>query len=137
MVTTPDNLLGVGLYTPAEAALYARVPPKTVRRWLYGSSKEESVIRPELFGRDERVVTFLDFVQTLAIRAVRIQYGVSLQKIRQAVENAKNEYGVEFPFAMQHRTFIFGREVVIKLHDHEFVQLSGKHAKNRMIKEVV
>ncbi len=136
MVALSEPLLGQGLYTAAEVALYARVPVQTVTRWLFGHGSRAAVMRPQLL-EEERIVSFLDFVQTLAIRAIRLQYSVPLQRIRQAVDCASQKYGVDYPFARPHKTFLFGKDILIKLDDDRIVQVSGKHAGNQMLKEVV
>jgi uncharacterized protein (DUF433 family) len=132
-----DDLLGIGLYTPAEAALYARVPTTLLTRWLYGSAAGDAVLRPQRGGQDaERHVSFLDFVQALAIRAVRQEHKISLGKIRQAIQKAEQKHGLPYPFARQHVTYLLGDELIIKLRDDEYVQASGKHVDNRIIRQI-
>jgi hypothetical protein len=38
-----------------------------------------------------KAMAFVEFVEALAIRALRIDHGISLQKIREAITTAKNE----------------------------------------------
>src|SRR5690349_307789 len=97
--------LGVGIYTVAEAAFYARVHPTTLHRWLYGTADGEAVLRPEI--EDEKIVTFVDFVEALAVRAIRLEHKLSLSKIRQAVKVATDTYGVLHPLAREHITYLF------------------------------
>ena len=133
-----SNLLGIGLYTTEEAALYARVSARMMRRWLFGAKDGEPVMHPQIGSvQDQQVVSFLDFVQAMAVRAVRSQHRVPLQRIRQAIERAEKDYGLEYPLARQHTTYLFGSELVIKLGDEEYVQVSGKAARNRLIARVV
>jgi hypothetical protein len=161
MAIATTNLLGLGIYTPAEAAMYARVRTQTVNRWFYGSKIGSSVVSPER-GGESKDVSFLDFVQILAIRAIRREHGVSLQKIRSAVEYAKKHYKVSHPLAMEHTTYLYIRkpsklneknesggneteddnlyELIISLpkkDDHALVELTGKKAGNQMIREVI
>jgi uncharacterized protein (DUF433 family) len=136
MAASSANLLGIGLYTPAEAALYARVSTQLLNRWLFGSASGEPVLNPELADRSERLVTFLDFVQALAVRAVRVSHKVPLPKIRAAIDCAEREYGLSYPFARKHTTYLFGSDIIIKLRDEGYVQVSGKGARNRMITKV-
>jgi uncharacterized protein (DUF433 family) len=128
-------LLGVGLYTPSEAALYARVPARMLRRWFYGTKERRAALRPQFSGED-KTITFLDFVQTLAVREIRLRHGVPLQRIRQAVEVAR-KVGVEYPFARPHKTFLFGQDIAIQLDDGRLVQASGKHKTNTLMKRIV
>lgn len=152
MIATKDNI-GIGIYTPAEAAFYARVQTQMLNRWFFGSSQGDSVVATELqSGRD---VTFLDFVQALAIRNLRTRYKIPLPKIRQAYNIAREHFGVEFPFAMQHTTYLFSDQarlghgdLVIRIPNRrsggepeelyaKYYQLSGRSAHNRVMREVV
>jgi uncharacterized protein (DUF433 family) len=107
MITGVEKLVGVGLYTPAEAALYARVHNSLMNRWLFGDARGNSVIKPQIgVIDDEKIITFLDFVQTLAIRAIRQTRKVPLQKIREAIDQAKRLYRIDYPFAIKHTTYL-------------------------------
>lgn len=150
--TDTSEWLGVGVYTPSEAAFYARLRPQTMLRWMYGGKSTGAVIDPQL-GTDAKVLTFLDFVQALAVRAIRTKYGIPLAKIREAVERAKQKYGVEYPLARRHVTYLFERceptarkrsagdrpassELVIRLAGDRLVQMSGEHRDNLLIREI-
>jgi uncharacterized protein (DUF433 family) len=148
-----EKLLGVGLYSPSEAALYARVRPQLISRWVYGTQGDRAsdpVFEPELGTTEEKIVTFLDFVQALAIRRLRNERHVSLQKIREAYYRAKKEHGVKHPFATEGvRVGLFGpldrpdRQVVFICFEKDeeraqkFFQLTGKKHGNQLIGEVV
>ncbi len=150
MIAAKD-LLGIGLYSTSEAALYARVRPQLVANWMHGTASNEAVIEPELGVDEKKIVTFLDFIQTLAIRRLRNETRLSLQKIRQGYAQAREEYGVKFPFAAQTaRIGLFGppnnlnkQEVFVclnKENDEEvekYFQLTGKKRGNQLIGEVV
>ena len=79
------------------------------------------------FLSGEKFITFVDFVQALAIRDIRRQHNVSLQKIREALNRAKEEYHITHPFAMNHRTFLLEKDIHITLHnDDDLTQLTCK-----------
>lgn len=140
MTVATESLLGIGLYTPAEAALYARVHVQTMNRWLFGDRRGEAVLTPQLAGDDQRFVTFLDFVQSLSVRQIRIDLEVPLPKIRQAINNARERYGVDYPLAMDHTTYLYGGELIIRQGretEEEYTQISGKEAHHKMIQKVV
>jgi hypothetical protein len=162
MVSAVADHLGVGIYSPAEAAFYARERTATVVRWLFGASGEpliESQLDPS-----EKTVTFRDFIQMLAVSAIRKQYDVPLQTIRRGLEVAKKRYGVQYPLAMAHKTYLFERgtkrkrgqkadgsetdpskrfEIIISLprdgskDDDNLVQVTGSDAGATLLKEVV
>jgi hypothetical protein len=142
--------LGIGVYSPAEAALYARVPQKLITRWVFGDSSGKPVIERQLRKTSEKVVTFLDFVQTLAIREVRNRHGISLQKIRQGVDEARKRYQIDYPLACQHTIYLFSDQkgeghghILIRLPEEkdgieeQYIQLTGREKGNRMMVPVV
>ena len=148
MIATRDHL-GIGIYSPAEAAFYARVSPRMMSRWVFGDSGSRAVIERQLKDANEKIVTFLDFVQTLAVREVRHRHGLPLQRFRQGVDEARNRYGLEYPLACPHRIFLFSDqqrqghgEIIIRLESdlqgvEEYVQLTGRAKGNRLIQPVV
>ncbi len=137
----PDEYtLGIGLYTPAEAALYARVRTQTLNRWVFGDARNSGVVEAQIANANERTVSFLDFVQTMAIRAIRSQFDVPLQKIRKAVDIASETFDTKYPFAMRHKTFVIREgsaagELVLEREGHH-VQISGKNKKQHLFGEI-
>ncbi len=132
-----SEYLGHGLYTPAEAAMYARLQTRTLRRWLSGNRSGGRVLDTE-FNEADRV-SFLDFVQALAIRNIRLQHAVPLQRIRQSVLIATQTYGLDYPFARRHTAYLDGAEIVIRIpgEEEDFVQVSGKQAHQRVLEKIV
>jgi hypothetical protein len=153
MVSAPPaaDLIGIGLYTTDEAALYARLKPAIVNRWVFGDKRSEPVFDAQLKGKGEKLVTFLDFIQTLAIRSIRLrEKKFPLQKIRRACDAAIERHNSPFPLAAKdHSIFLFGPKdepsawklLILVGHnpegENEYVQISGKEAGNRMITRVV
>ena len=144
MCATVDHL-GIGIYSPAEAAFYARVSTKLMTRWVIGDSDGKPVIDRELRGEAEKTVTFLDLIQALAIRAVRQRHGLSLQKIRQGIEAARTKYGLAYPLAHNHRIFLYsdrlgaghGEMLIFMPDDDSYIQLTGSRRGNLMLRKVV
>jgi hypothetical protein len=148
------EFLGQGLYTPSEVALYVRENPGLVSRWLLSKGGKSVVERQ--FKDETRFVSFLDFVQVLAIAAIRRQFKVPLQTIREGVDEARKRHKVEYPLAMKHTTHLLQREergrrplpddddenfrkyeLIIQRPDESLVQLTGKHRGNFVMKEIV
>jgi len=150
-MVSANSLLGVGLYSVGEAALYARVRTQTMSRWVYGNSTGESVIKSQIETEDtDKIITFLDFVQSLAIRRIRNERRVPLSKIREAYRRAKEEFNVPYPLALNStRIGLFGpdnnpskQEIYICLEKDDseakkYFQLTGKKFNNQLIGEVV
>ena len=113
---------GTGLYTLSEAARYARMSPITLSRWFKGDGYCERVFSLE----ESKVINFLDFVQALAVRNLRLHYKVPLQKIRDAVDRAAKEFNISHPFAYKHTTYLFEKEIWIQPEGKEIIQISGK-----------
>lgn len=91
------------------------------------------------FDNDD-LVSFVELVQCLAIRAIRMEKKISLQRIRAAMELARDKYDIEFPFARKHTTYLFEDDIVIRVRnengeDH-IVQITGKYKHHDLIKPV-
>jgi uncharacterized protein (DUF433 family) len=125
-----------GLYTPDQAARLARLTPQTVRRWFDGVGGHEPAAIRRLPKEDAGLLGFVDLVQAMAIRAIRLDRKLSLQKIRETI-NAAKELGVEYPFARKHQTFLFADDVVIKLADNRLIQVTGRYKMQECIRPVL
>ena len=122
-----------GLYTVAEAALYAKMRTATLGRWLYGD-KSHIALRGSLISKTEgRFLTFLEFVEALAVRTLRNTHGLSLQKIRGALEICKKEYSIDYPFANRdHKVFLVGGDLNIVIGKNPNpVQLTGRNKRQQ------
>lgn len=124
---------GEGIYTLSEVARYARMQPITLSRWFKGDNYCKRVFTLE----DAKVITFLDFVQVLAVRNLRVFYNVKLQKIRDAVDRAAKDFGLTHPFASKHATFLFDNEIWIQPEGKTLTQISGKGYGQQAIQTVV
>ncbi|HEX4793258.1 MAG TPA: hypothetical protein VH370_05675 [Humisphaera sp.] len=136
MVASATDFLGIGMYTPAEAAMYARITPQTMSRWVHGDKRFEAAIRAQVPEADEKTITFLDFVQTLAVRAIREQKTVPLQKIRQAIDFCA-ERGIQYPFARSHRTYWWDGSIHLDVEGYGLLQVSGKQRGQLAMKPIV
>ncbi len=74
------------------------------------------------------LVSFVDLIQMLAVRAIRHKRNLSLQSIRAVARVAEDECGFNFPFAPDTQAFLFGKEVVLRLPDDTYITATGKHA---------
>lgn len=117
-----------GLYTLAQAALFARMPLNTLNYWHYGTKAREPLRESRIPKQDGKFVTFLEFIEAVAIRSLRQERSVPLPKIREAIKEAQERYGIQYPFAQQlHKTVIVGRDIHILLGEEAaMVGLSGK-----------
>lgn len=126
------------MYSIAESAFYAQVAPSMVSRWLYGTGGGKPVFKTEL-DSDEKIVTFLDFVQIVAVRTIRINHKLSLQKIRSAVNQAETKYKIQYPLAHRHTTFLqeHTKEIIIQIDPGQYVQVTGKHRDSQMLRAII
>lgn len=129
-----------GLYTIPEVAMYAKMPLATLRYWTLGDNKGHGPLRkPKIGAGKKRFLTFLDFQEAVVVRFFREEEKVPFWKIREAVQRAKREYDVEYPFAYKlHETSYDGKDFHIYLPDEiNPVQLTGKGAKQRSFGQIV
>lgn len=137
MVASTENFkFGLGVYTLAEAALYSRTSVRTLERWFLGNSSGERVFSP-IHSDGQKTISFLDFVQALAIRDLRRIHKLSLHKIRFALQKAEQDYGITDLFARKHSTFLFDKDIFIFPEGSGLpVQISGKQADQIALKIV-
>ena len=99
-----DNLVGIGLYSIPEASRLTGISANKIRRWLYGYSNSKRIKKgqpglwqPKLSEYDLEGLSFQDLLEIRFVNAFR-EYGVSLQTIRQAANNARELFHSEYPF---------------------------------------
>lgn len=97
------SLVGVGLYTPSEAARLIKIPAAKLSRWLKGHEAGGKSYPPLWTGQIENVdgglyLGFLDLVQSRMASAF-IEAGLSPQKVRHALQLAKDIIANDHPFA--------------------------------------
>lgn len=80
---------GLGIFSIPEAARYARMHPNTLRNWFCPTSKRQPLRPREIRSEEFKAITFVEFIEALAIRSFRVDYKVSFQKIREAITNAR------------------------------------------------
>jgi hypothetical protein len=142
MIADVRQFLGKGLYTVGEAAFFARVPEGTLRRWLFGAGDLKPIVTPEIETGDS-MVSFLDFIQSLSIRNIRVHRGISPRKIREALDVARKHFGMRHPFAMDHTVFQWGQELAIcppatdPNEVRSVIEASGKHRGHLLLRPIV
>ncbi|UJW76711.1 hypothetical protein IM739_02375 [Rhizobium sp. SL42] len=112
-----DDLIGIGLYTPAEAGRLLHVPSAKIIRWLRGHIVKNrhypALWKPQVDLGDGRI--FLGFRDLMEIRVADafIREGVSAIRIREAIDLARDALGRDHPLSTdQFRTD--GREIFIR-----------------------
>ena len=131
---------GAGIYSLSEAAKYAKMHPNTLRKWFGGESARVPLRAREIECADFKAITFVEFVETVAIRSLRVDYGVSFHKIREALRVAKGEFGVDYPFAQQqHKTILIGQDLHIFLPEDPAnpVQLTGRMKRQKSFRTCI
>jgi len=120
--------------------MYARVKTQTLTRWVFGDGHGDSAFTPQITDSAEKTVSFLDFIQSMAVRAIRLQHNVPLQKIRAAVDLVEATFGITYPFARQHTTYVIREgsakgELALEI-DGKLLQISGKQKKQYLFDQV-
>ncbi len=118
-----DDLIGVGLYTPAEAGRLLHVAPAKISRWLRGHSiKDKSypgLWRSSIkFDGDDR--TYLAFRDLMEIRVADafIRVGVPAIQVRAAIEYAREVMGRDYPLATQ-QFITDGRNIMLRVFEED------------------
>ncbi len=98
-----SELIGLGLYTPAEAGRLLHVPPSKISRWLrghhIGAQPYEPLWTPQVNLDDGRI--YLGFRDLMEARIANefISLGVSPQRVRAAIELASEIMGENRPLS--------------------------------------
>lgn len=124
-----------GVYTVPQAAYLARLHPTTLRRWIDTERVDTPAISRRLPDSPKGVVSFVDFIQLLAVRAIRRKKKVSLPKIRAVVQEAEKR-GVEYPFARRHTIFLLGNDLALKINDN-LIWATGKDRDQQLMEPIV
>jgi hypothetical protein len=117
-----DRLIGVGLYTPAEAARLLQVPSRKIVRWLRGHSIGEksyaALWQPEIsLDTSDLVLGFRDLMEVRVANAF-IKVGVSAIRVRKAIEIAREMLDDDHPLATN-RFRTDGREIFLHVIEHD------------------
>jgi hypothetical protein len=112
------DLIGLGLYTPAEAGRLLRVAPAKISRWLRGHHIQDKFYPPlwipEISLGDDRVfLSFRDLMETRVAGAF-IRRGVSAIRVRAAIGVAKEVIGEDRPLSTN-RFRTDGREIFLHI----------------------
>lgn len=113
-----DNLIGVGLYTPAEAGRLLDVPAAKISRWLrghrIGERGYEPLWTPQVDLDDGRI--YLGFRDLMEVRVADkfIHYGISSQRVRAAILLAREVIGEDRPLSTD-RFRTDGRDIFLRV----------------------
>ncbi len=129
----PQTAVGIGVYTLQEAALYAGISSHKLSRWVFGSRNQQAVFNSQL--HNDRLISFYDMVQTMAVDRARDK-GISLRKIRQAIERAQEDYHIDLPLAYRHILY-FDRGLHIRLGEEQIVELTGPVRGQSMMEKIM
>lgn len=112
------DLIGVGLYTPAEAGRLLRVSASKITRWLRGHTIKgkpyPALWTPEIDLGDDRL--FLGFRDLMEVRVADafIRAGVSAVRVRAAIHIAREAIGRDHPLSTD-RFRTDGREIFLRI----------------------
>ncbi|TWH35447.1 hypothetical protein L611_001300000760 [Aminobacter sp. J15] len=115
-VTLMNDLIGVGLYTPAEASRLLHIPASRIFRWLRGheaaGKQYEPLWDPEVTLDDGRLVLgFRDLMEARVADAF-IRQGVSAIRVRAAIKLAREIIKQSHPLSTN-RFLTEGREIFL------------------------
>jgi hypothetical protein len=128
-----DHLIGIGLYTPSEAARLLRLPPGKISRWLRGHQANDRFYpplwAPQIKLDDNRV--YLGFRDLMEIRVAAgfIYAGVSTQRVRAAIELARIDLGLHHPLSTD-RFRTDGRNIFLRVVEPDVKGLSHERLLN-------
>ena len=122
-----DELVGLGLYTPAEAADLTNIPARRITRWLSGhragGKRYEPLWTPQVRLASGGVhLGFLDILEIRVTDAL-IASGLSAQSVRRAIRLARDELHLSHPLA-SHRFSVDGKRLILSVVDPDGTERS-------------
>lgn len=94
-----DERLELPLYGLSEAALYLRVPIKTLEYWVFGRKPISPMIRAA--SKQPRALSFMNLLECHMLASMRSLYDLRLPKIRRAVAHLNKTSGFAHPLIEQ------------------------------------
>lgn len=116
--------LDMPLYTYADASRYIKLPVSTVQSWAKGRNSKSKIYKPLInaVGNNQLPLSFHNLVELHVLSSLKRIHNISPSKIRQALESAKNQLGIE-RVLLNHELYTFGRSVFLE-HLGEIVNLN-------------
>ncbi|MCV0387563.1 MAG: hypothetical protein K5821_14270 [Nitrobacter sp.] len=117
------SLIGLGLYSPVEAAALTSVRSRKIIRWLRGHAIGDRTYPPLWTSQIDNInggsvyLSFLDLVQ-LRVANAFIVAGLSPQKVRRAIEYGTEIVSSDYPFANA-RFRTDGKTVILHVLDED------------------
>jgi uncharacterized protein (DUF433 family) len=113
-----EGLIGIGLYTPAEASRLVQVSAAKISRWLrghvVGGLRYEPLWAPQVdLGDDGLFLGFRD-LQEIRVAAAFIERGLNPQRVRQAIHLARSVVSNDRPLSTS-RFRTDGRSVFLQV----------------------
>ncbi|MFN0011563.1 MAG: hypothetical protein ACKVS8_07955 [Phycisphaerales bacterium] len=102
---------------------------------MFGSGRGRSVVKAEL--PNDRIVSFVNLVEAMAIHDARWQTRLGLEQIRLQVEQAETAWEKPHVLARKHRMYRFGKQLIIELEDSTLVGASRKVRNQRYFRPIV
>ncbi len=97
------DLVGIGLYTPAEAGRLLRIAPAKISRWLRGhevnGTRYEPLWQPQIDLGDDGIALGFRDLQEIRVAATFIEKGLSPQRVRQTIALAREVVGDARPLS--------------------------------------
>lgn len=106
-----DAGLELPMYGLSEAALYLRVPIKTLEYWVFGQNKIRPMIRAA--GSHPRTLSFMNLLECHMLAAMRTIYDLRLPKIRRAVAHLSATSSFRHPLVEQ-PLYTDGADILLK-----------------------
>ena len=103
------------MYGFTEVAHLSHVSVSTVRNWLLGYTTAQGEVEP-LFKKhpeEEKACSFLQLIEIVVAAKFRKAEHAPFKKVRQAYDNARNLYNLDYPFASMELKAIGGHIVHI------------------------
>jgi len=116
------ELVGIGIYTAAEASRLLKVASRKINRWLCGHETNgrfyEPLWTPQVsLGDDQLYLGFRDLME-IRVAAAFIDLGIPALRVRSAIELARDAHSIEYPLSADSFRYA-GREIFLRVFERD------------------
>jgi len=116
------ELVGIGIYTAAEASRLLRLPSRKITRWLCGHNANGRVYAPLWhpqvdIGDDHLYLGFRDLME-IRVAAAFIGIGIPAQRVRAAIDLAREVHGIDYPLSADRFRYA-GRDIFLRVFEED------------------
>lgn len=126
-------------YSIARAAHYLHVSPSTLRSWVRGRTypKGDGIENWPPVIKAERLLTFNNLTEAYVLRALRVDHGIRMARVREALDYAEKRFGIPRLLLSEELQAVPGHVFLERFGQLVNLSLSGQFAAKQLLEAVL